>query len=374
MKGFVKYTLFLLLPIVLIILWLSGVFHPKIHAEEVERPVKYVSGLEVEKVKVIKEVPVSYLGTVIATDRAEVSSRVMGYIVKEFVKEGDYVKKGKTLYVIDPRDIQAQTNIYKQRIYQAKKNYLAAKANFEAVKKTYERFKKLLKEGAVTQQEFDQVEAKFKAAKAQLEAAKAEIEVAKQAYKASLAQLSYVKIKAPFSGYVVKKIADKGDIARPGMPLLILERPPYKVEVALPERLYGKVKVGNELVVRIDTLNKTFKGKVVEVEGAVDPRSRTFKIKVLIGNEKLKSGIQAKVFLIEKLTEPTILIPSKAVYKRWDFTGVWVVKPDNTLELRLVRLGREFDGYYEVLSGLSQDERIVVEGIEKACEGCKIGG
>ncbi|HIP43455.1 MAG TPA: efflux RND transporter periplasmic adaptor subunit [Aquifex aeolicus] len=374
MKTFVKYFLFLILPIVLIIMWLAGVFHQKIEAKEIEREVKVVRGIEVQPVKVVREVPVAYTGVVVAGDRAEISTKVMGYVIEVRVKEGDFVKKGQTLFVIDPRDIKAQVNIMRERILQAEKNYYAAKANYEAVKKTYERFKKLLGEGAITEHEFDQIEAKFKAAKAQLEAAKAEIKVAKEAFKSAKAQLSYAEVRAPFDGYIIQKMVDKGDIANPGMPLAILERRPYKVEVAFPEKYFGEIKEGDVLEVYIEALRKTFLAKVIEVEPAINPMTRTFKVKALIDDDRVKSGLFAKVFKVEKVQEPTILIPKKSVFKRWDFTGVWVVKPDNTLELRLVRLGREYNGYYEVLAGLSSGERIVIDGIERACDGCKLGG
>ncbi len=374
MRTFMKYFVFLFIPIFITILWLAGVFHEKIEAKEIKRERKIVTGVVVKPVKVVKEVPVAYTGTIVAGDRAEISTRVMGYVIDVRFKEGDFVRKGQTLFVVDPRNIRAQVNIMKQRIHQAEKNYLAAKANYEAVKKTYERFKKLLKEGAVTQQEFDEVEARFKAAKARLEAAKAEIRVAREAYNSARAQLSYAEVRAPFDGYVISKLVDKGDIARPGMPLAVLERKPYKVEVAFPEKYFGRIKEGDKLEVYVEALKKTYIAKVVEVEPAVNPMTRTFKVKALINSNEVKSGLFAKVFKIEKVEEPTVLIPKSAVFKRWDFTGVWVVDSEGIIKLRLVRLGREYNGYYEVLAGLSPGERIIVEGIEKACDGCKVGG
>jgi len=373
---FGKYFFFLILPIVLIILWLAGFFHSKIEAKEVERERKVITGVVVKPVRVVREIPVPYTAVVVPEDRAEISTRVMGYVVEEYVKEGDRVKKGQTLFVIDPRDVKAQTEIMRQRIEQARKNYLAAKANYEAVKKTYERFKKLLEEGAITQHEYDQVEAQYRAAKAQLDAAKAEIRVATEAYKAATSQLSYVEVKAPFDGYVVQKFTDKGDIAAPGRPLAILEKGPYKVESFLPEKYFSEVNEGDTVEVYIELLKRTFPATIVEKEPAVNPQTRTFKVKAIIKDEEenLRGGLFAKLYIIERIPEKTVLIPKSAVYKRWDFTGVWVVRPDNTLELRLVRLGREFNGYYEVLAGLSPGDRIVVEGIEKACDGCRIGG
>ncbi|NPA41637.1 MAG: efflux RND transporter periplasmic adaptor subunit [Aquificae bacterium] len=373
MRTFGKYFFFLFLPVALIVLWLAGVFHPRISAKEVEPERKVVKGIKVAPVEVIQKSYISFAGTVVPSDRAEVSTRLMGYISHLPVKEGDYVKKGQLLVRIDPRDTKAQVEAARQQVVQAQKQYKAALANYEAVKKTYERFKKLLSANAITQHEFDMVEAKFKAAQAQLEAAKSGIEMAKQNLKAVSSNLSYTEVRAPFSGYVVSKLADVGDIAKPGYPLLVLEKPPYKVEVSLPERLYGKVKRGDTLRVYVETLKRWTTAKVVEVEPSVNPMSRTFKVKALLEDKSIKGGFFVKVYVEEPIRK-TVLIPEEAVYKRWDFTGVWVVKPDNTLELRFVRLGRKVNGKVEVLSGLEGTERIVVEGLEKACDGCKVGG
>ncbi len=373
MRGVLKYVFFLILPVAVVILWLSGAFHPRMSAKEVEISRKTVEGIKVEKVESLKKTVVTFSGTVVPSERAEVSTRSMGYVSFVGVKEGDFVKEGKLLMRIDPRDTKAQIEAARQRVIQAQKNYEATLAGYEATKKTYERFKKLLETKVVTQHEFDMVEAEFKAAKAQLEAAKAGIEMARQNLKAVSSNLSYTEIRAPFSGYVVNKLVDVGDIASPGYPLLIMEKPPYRVEVNLPESMFGRVKEGDALEVYIPSLGKRTEARVVEVEPSVNPQSRTFRVKAVLRDRSIRGGFFAEV-LIEEPTEKTLLIPLKAVYRRWDFTGVWVVKPDNTLELRFVRLGRRIGEKVEVLSGLEEGERIVVEGIERACEGCRVGG
>lgn len=373
MRSFGKYFFFLFLPVLVIVLWLAGVFHPRISAKEIEKESKTVEGIKVTSVEVLKKSYMTFAGTVVPSDRAEVSTRIMGFVSEVYVKEGDSVRKGQLLIRIDPRDTKAQVESARQQVIQAQKSYNMALANYEATKKTYERFKKLLEAKAITQHEFDMVEAKFKASQAQLESAKSAIEMAKQNLRAVSSNLSYTEIKAPFSGYVVSKLTDVGDLAKPGYPLLVLEKPPYKVEVSLPEKLYGQVKKGDTLKVYIESLRRWTQARVVEIEPSVNPVNRTFKLKALLEDKDIKGGFFAKVY-VEEPVRRTVLIPQKAVYRRWDFTGVWVVKPDNSLELRFVRLGRSIGDKVEVLSGLEGDERIVVEGLEKACDGCRIGG
>lgn len=373
MKVVLRYFLLLVLPITLTVLWLAGVFHPKISAREVETERKVVKGLEVGEVQVMDRVRLSFAGALVPSARAEISTKVMGFVSQLRVKEGDFVRKGELLLRVDQRETQAQVESARQGVVQAQKNYASALANFEAARETYERYRKLLEQKAVTQHEFDLIEARFRAAKAQLESAEAAIESAKQNLKATSSVLSYTEIRAPFEGYVVVKEVDVGDIARPGFPLLVIERPPYRAEVSLPERFIGKVRLGDKLEVYVPSLKRSFSGKVVEVEPSVEPSSRTFRVKVGLEGEGLKGGMFVEVFL-EEPTGRTILVPESGVYRRWDFTGVWVVRPDNTLELRMVRLGRRIGEMVEVLSGLSEGERIVIRGLERACEGCKVGG
>ena len=373
MRGFVKYFLFLFLPVLFIVLWLAGVFHPRIEAKEIEIEGKVVKGLKVGSVEVVNSSPVSFSGTVVPSDRAEVSTRNMGYVSYIGVKEGDFVKKGDLLLRIDPRDTKARIESAKEQVIQAEKRYNMALANYEAVRKTYERYRELLEAKAVTEHEFDMIEAKFKSAKAQLEASRSGVEMAKQNLKVATTNLSYTEVRAPFSGYVVSKLVDIGDIAKPGYPLIIMEKRPFKVEVSLPERLYNRVSVGDELKVYVESLNKWTTARVVEIEPSVNPVNRTFKLKAVIRDKDVKSGFFVKVYLQERIGK-TVFIPQKALYKRWDFTGVWVVKENNTLELRFVRTGRKVGDKVEILAGLEGNERIVIEGVERACERCRLGG
>ncbi len=374
MKGLLKYTLFLVLPITLVVLWLAGVFHERIEAKEVQRESKVVSGVKLGEVKAVDTVSVSFTGSIEASERAEVSTRIMGHVVEVAVKEGDSVKKGQTLVKIDVRDVRSQIKMAKSRLAQAQENLKAAKANYEAVEKTYRRFEKLLQDKAITQHEFDQIKARYEAAKAQLEAAKEGVRLAKEAIKAASTNIDYGVVKAPFDGLVVSKLVDKGDLAKPGYPLVVLERPPFKLRVNLPEKYIGRIKPGDRFKVVVDSVGRELSAKVIEVSPSVNPMSRTFQVKLLIEDKApLKSGLYAKL-LVPKKGATTLLIPKEAVYQRWDFTGVWSVSPEGVLKLRLVRLGNTYGDYVEVLSGLDAGERIVIEGIEKACNGCKVGG
>lgn len=370
MKGWIKYAVFILI-ILAMIIWLGGFLTKKEKPGEITKEAKVVSGITIGSAEKLSEIPSAYTGQIVADKRVEVSTRIMGKVMEVFVKEGDVVRPGQLLVSIDAQDIKAQADAIQQQVVQAEQALRSAMANYESVKKTFERYSALLKEGAITQQEFDQVKAQFESAQAQVEQAKAGIKAAQSQKQAVLSNIKYANITSPVSGYVVQKGVDAGDIAVPGHLLLVVEAPPYLFEAFLPERFVDKIKIGQEYEVNVG--GKIVKGKIVEVSPALDPATRTFRVKVrLEETEGIKSGMYASILIPEKVD--VILIPESAVVRRFDFTGVWIVKPDNTLELRFVKLGEKRGDKIEVLSGLKEGERIVIQGVEKACEGCRVGG
>ncbi len=372
MKGWIKYVVFVFI-ILAMIVWLGGFLSKKEKPGEVAKQIKTVQGITLGTVERLSEVLSPYTGQIVADKRVEVSTRIMGKVKGVFVKEGDSVRAGQILVSVDAEDVQAQADAVGHQISQAEQNLRSAMANYEAVKKTFERYSALLKEGAITQQEFDQIKAQFESAQAQVEQAKAGIRALQSQRQAVASNLKYANITSSISGYVVQKTVDVGDLAVPGHPLLVVEAPPYLFEAFLPERFTGRVEVGQEYEVNIPSLGKSIKGKVVEVSQALDPVTKTFRVKLKLENaEGIRSGMYANLLIPEKVD--VLLVPESAIVKRFDFTGVWVVKPDNTLELRFVKLGERRGDKVEVLSGLKEGERIVIQGIEKACEGCRVGG
>ncbi|MFN7065406.1 MAG: efflux RND transporter periplasmic adaptor subunit [Aquificaceae bacterium] len=372
MKGWIKYVLFLLI-ILAMVLWLGGFLAKRERAGEVQREKPVVENLRIGTVEKISEIETSYTGEVIADKRVEIATRLTGKVKGLYVEEGQAVRAGQLLAVIDAEDIIAQAGAIEGQIIQAQEGLKAAIANYEAVKKTYERYLNLLGEGAITQQEFDQVKAQFESSKAQVEQAKAGIGSLQSQRQAVLSNMEYANLVSPVGGYVVQKGVSLGDLALPGRPLFIIEAPPYLFEVFLPERYVGKVRLGEEFNLYIPSLDKGIKGRVKEVSPALDPTTRTLRVKLqLNGIEGIRSGMYGILLIPEKVE--ALLVPQSAIVKRFDFTGVWVVRPDKVLELRFVKLGEVRGDRVEVLSGLREGERIVIEGLQKACEGCKVGG
>ena len=342
----------------LTVAWLGGFFHPKIAPAEVQEQPKVVKGVKIMVVKAVETHPkAAFAGTVIANDTARISTRIAGYVEKVLVDVGDKVKKGQLLMVVDPKDLLARREALLHQIE-------ATKARAWAAKREYERLLALKEVGGVTEQQLDWAKAQYEA-----------LENAVKALEASLKEidnnLRYAKIKAPFDGYVIAKYANKGDFVGPGSLLVAVDKPPYEVAVYLPERFFGHIKVGQPVDVEVN--GKTVKGTVKKVTNAIDPMSRSFYVKVSIPeNCKVVSGKSVYVIVPEPKKVKVIYIPKSAVFKWGDLTAVFVVDDNGIIHMRFVRLGLELGDMVEVLAGLKPGEKILVEGIEKACDGCKV--
>ena len=342
----------------LTVAWLGGVFQPKIAPAEVHETSKKVSGLKVETIKPQDlNVIARFAGTVIAQDTARISTRIAGFVEKIYVDVGDRVQKGQLLMVIDPKDLIARKEALLHQIE-------ATKAQAWAAKRTYERLLALKDVGGVTEQQLDM-------AKAQYEALENAVKALEAAVKAIDNNLKYANIRAPFEGVVSVKPVNEGDFVGPGSFLIAIDKPPYEVAVYLPERFFGKVKVGQPLKVEVN--GKTVVGKVKNVAPSVDPMSRSFLVKVsLPENCKVVSGKAVYIEVPDTKKAAVILIPKSAVFKWGDFTAVYVVDKNGIIHLRFVRLGLTYGDKVEVLSGLKPGEKIVVEGVKKACDGCAV--
>ena len=173
----------------------------------------------------------------------------------------------------------------------------------------------------------------------------------------------YTRITAPFDGVVTRKIADVGDLAMPGKPLLALEAPQgLRFEADVPEALIDHVKPDAELPVRLNnTTAEPLMGRVTEISPAAEAVSRTFLVKLdLPDRPGLRAGQFGRVQVpVGESTTP--LVPQGALSTRGQMEFVTVVK-DGRAALRIVRTGRTVGGQVEIIAGLDPGEQVVVSG------------
>lgn len=307
--------------------------------------------------------------TVKAKNIASVSTRIMGEVTSLNVKEGDFVRQGQVLLTIDDRDISERIKAAESGYKEALKGLEVAKQNKSLIDITYQRYKKLYDEKAISQQELDQIETQRNISYLEYERAEEMVNRAKASLSEIKVYHGYTRITAPFSGIVIEKKIEKGNMAVPGAPLLTIEdTSSYRVEANIDERFFGIIKIGMPVNVRIDPLNIKTKGWIAEIVPSIDPMTRTFLIKVALKTPGLRSGLFAHISIPVGKRE-TILVPQKAIIEKGQLTGVYVSDERGIITFRPVKTGKRYDDVIEVLSGLNPKEKIVIDGIDRVIDG-----
>ncbi len=310
------------------------------------------------------------MATVTAEVESMVASRIMGPVAAIYVKEGDRVKAGQLLIVIDSEDINNKVAAAEAAYREATQALSAAEQNMILAENTYSRFKNLYDEKALSLQELDKIETQKKVAAIEYERIQEMVKRAAAGLSEAKVFLGYKDIKSPVDGVVTGKFIDPGTMAMPGMRLLTIEDTSrYKLEAELDESLAGQVTPGLEVEVAINALQAKLQGTVSETVPAVDPRSRTFKVFITLPPaDNLQSGLYARV-RIPVGGQEIILVPDAAVVAKGQLTGVYVVDFEKVITYRLVRLGNVYGSSVEVLTGLKPGDTIIVDNVSRVADG-----
>ncbi len=305
----------------------------------------------------------SVSGKIQATNSADLSTRMMGFVDKVYVNVGDEVKKGQLLISLNNKDLLAKKA-------QVSASIVKAKTTFLNTEKNYNRFKNLFASKSITQKEMDDMRTSYQIAKASLESAN-------QMKNEVNAQFDYSNILAPFSGIITSKNIKKGDMANPGMPLIGIENPRYFEVIAMvPESEISQIKKGTLVTVSVKSIDKIIEGKVTEVSISAKNTGGQYLVKIALDktDANILSGMFATVqFPVETKSKSTlILIPSDAIITNGQLSGIYTVSQRNTALLRWLRLGKTYGNQVEVLSGLSTGETYIQSANGKLYNGAKI--
>ena len=308
-------------------------------------------------------------GTVRAVSVSYVASRVMGAVTSLRVKEGDMVEKDQLLLTIDDRDVVQKVRAAEAGHQEAIKAMEAAKQNRELTDITYRRYKTMYEQKAISRQEMDQFETQKNVAALEYERVREMVNRASAGLSEAKIYLGFTGVTSPVKGLVTEKKTEVGSMAVPGVPLLTLENTAaYHAEITVDESLSGSLREGMPVTVSIEAINRRLAGKITEILPGVDPQSRSFKAKVSVGGPGLRSGLYARVTIAHGKKE-AILAPKGAIIEKGQLTGVYAVDNQGIVTYRLVRTGKEYDGHWEILSGLKANDRIIVQGVENAVDG-----
>jgi RND family efflux transporter MFP subunit len=363
-------------------------------ADEAARPVKVVPARQ-EQVRRSVEV----VGTLAAVDEATVSSEADGVVSRILADLGDRVRAGEVLVELDRE--KPQYNLAQQRavLARALAKYGAASpdrrppaeqtpdvqkaaAELALARQTYERATELLKHELVPRQTLEDAEATLRARQAAYESALqtaknllADIDASQAAVKLADRQLRDTSIRAPFDGYVEKRMVNLGQLLKaPAMVMSLVRVDPLKVTAEIPERHGPWIQADQPVSLAVDAYpGATFTGRVSRISPAVDPQTRAFPFEALVPNRdaRLKPGTFARVRIETSHVEQVVTLPYAALQYRYGVNRAFIVNGDR-LTARELKIGDRLGDRIEILGGIQAGDRVAVTDIERLADGLRV--
>lgn len=313
-------------------------------------------------------------GTLHARRSSILSAQVTGRVRQVLVQEGDAVRTGQTLLVIDDASLRASMQQAQAGIMAAQKQQQAAQSESTLAESTLARYRQLQQQKSVSPQEMDEIAHRAEGASARTASALAQVEAARAQASGAKAMLSYARIVAPFHGYITARMVDPGTMAAPGVPLLQVESAgALQLIVSVDESAIHHLQRGMKIAIHIDGAPQTVHAGVVrEILPAADAASHSFAVKIdLPASPQLHAGIFGSA-RIETGRHRAVLAPLSAIVQRGSLQYVYVVDSNQMARLRAITTGQRQGNVIEVLSGLSAQEQLIDQPLDRDLDGKRI--
>ena len=327
----------------------------------------------------------------------DVHAKVAGYIRKIYVDVGDHVSEGQRLAVLEVPELAAElagasaaVRRSEQEIHRAQGDVERAKSTHAAAHAMYDRLNQAAqqKAGLVAQQEVDNAQAKDLESEAAVSSAQASLSAAQQALEVAQANQNqysalsnYTRIVAPFAGVVTARYADTGALLAAGtsnsqsMPVVRLaEVSKLRLVLPVPESIAGQIHLGDPVKVHVQALNEDIVGKVSRFAGSLDSQTRTMETEIDFDNRngKLLPGMYTETVLQLAARNSALLIPMEALAQNNGDATVLIVNTKSVVEERHVKLGLQGKRRVEVLSGLQENDLVVIGNRSQFRSGQKV--
>jgi RND family efflux transporter MFP subunit len=330
-------------------------------------------------------------GNIQAVTEAPILARATGYVHKRYVDIGDRVKAGQVVAGIEAPELDQQILQAGAAIEQARSNVQQAEAalqqgrtNEELARVTAERYDLLAKAGISARQENDVRQAQYLSSKSATIALQKAVSVAVGAVaaaEANLARLNQMKtyqtVRAPFDGVITVRNVDTGALVNEGNTMLfrVAQTGTLRTYLNLPQSDAESVRAGQHATLTIPELpGRKFDGIVSRTANALDPATRTLLTEVQVPNPAgvLMPGMYAQVDLSVPRRDPPLAIPGDTLIIRSDGPQVAILTGEDTVHFARIQLGRDFGDHIEVLSGLSEGDRLIINPSDAVREGIKV--
>jgi len=285
--------------------------------------------------------------TLEALREVEVFAKTSGLVTSLFVEEGDRVKAGDTLLIIDDRE--ARLNLKKARIA------------YREARNAKERSEQMKSRNLISDEEYESTQLSFERAETELESARLAFD--------------YTRVKAPISGYIIERMVELGGMVTTGKALFRLgEFNPLRARVYVPEKELSKVKIGQDAILTVESEpGKVFHGRVELISTVVDPSSGTFKVTIRVDSVEgiLRPGLFASVRIVVDEHSGAIAVPKQAIIYEGSKRFLYVVRGGIARKVE-IETGFSDEGYVEVAGELNESEPVVVAGQNNLASGMKV--
>lgn len=309
------------------------------------------------------------IGHVVSVTSIDINSRIEGQLLKVHFEEGDEVKENELLFTIDPRP-------YENQLAEAQGLLEENVANLYIAKDKLIRNSALVKDDYISQLDYDQLKTDVARIEAIIKQNEASVENAKL-------NLSYCYIYAPIAGKMGILEIDQGNMIYPDIQSTLTtlnQITPIQVQFTAPEKELPRIqKYFNEgpltLQVAFEDLAENYiEGKLFMIDNAVDKETGMINLKGVFPNEDrmLWPGKFVKTRLILTIQKDALILPFQAIINTLDGPKIFIVKEDNTVEMRAVQLGQREDENIIIDSGVKEGERVVTEGQLNLYNGVKV--
>jgi RND family efflux transporter MFP subunit len=342
---------------------------------------------------------VDVVGTLTAVDQVTVSSEAEGKVKAILADLGDRVKAGQVLVQLDREKQQYTFEQQQAALARALAQYGAsdpehlpdiektpdarrASADLAQASQAYERASALFKRTLISQEAFDDAKAALQAKRAAYDSAlqngknlRASIQASEATMKLANRQLRDTDIRAPFDGYVEKRLVNLGELVKTQMPVMAIVRlDPLKVTAEIPEKMAPWIANGRPVELHVDAYpGRTFDGKVTRISPAVNTSTRAFPFEAGVPNPdaSLKPGAFARVHVESGKVDDVLTLPYSALQYRYGVNRVFVIAGDR-LAMRELQVGERMGDRIEIASGVKEGDRVAITDVETLTDGALV--
>lgn len=363
-----------------------------------EAPAKPIKTLAVSADQVRRTIDI--VGTLSAVEEATISSEVNAKVSRIRADLGDHVSAGDVLIELDREKLEYSYQASRAAVERARAKYgvaddgrtlrqvettpdvQKAAADLAQAEQSVTRARELSKRGLVSRQQLDDAEARYQSTKAEYDAAlqnarnlRADIDAGEANMRLAERSLKDAFIRAPFDGYVQKRLVSPGMFVGVQTPVMTLVKVnPLKLTGEVPERMAPWVRVGQKVEIRVDAFpDRVLPGSISRISPAVNQQTRAFPLEATVPNADggLKPGTFARARILSDRVDRVVAVPVASLQYRYGVNRVFVVAGDR-LAAREVKLGDRLGDRMEVTSGVQPGERIAAADVDSLADGIRV--